>query len=504
MYPTASSSVEGVISRCRVFRGQTSSHMSKEMISSDNVARLTRERETADHEYNRTLSELDASIQTPPDLPHPPPPFDDCQVSPINERWQLVAPEGPDLGTGWRGRLNRLVWRLIGPLLERQQSFNAALVDHVNRNITPAREGQKATTSLIALVRGQLEALETFESRLIQYLQQITPYVDTKDRFMDGHTRAVAGVLDGVADELRKRWESTVVREQRFVQHVEELRTTVGHVQHGLLAVRRELERLASGGGDTPPRDRASAASTARVDEAVDAYTYVGFENLFRGAQEEIRGRLVDYGTLFEGTSDVLDIGCGRGEFLDLLQERGIRAIGVDINREMVEECRSRGLEATVGDAVGHLRELEDGSLGGLFAAQVVEHLEPAYLIRFLGVAFRKLRPGSTIVLETINPSCWFAFFDGYIRDITHVRPLHPDTLKYLLAAAGFQRTSVRYSAPYPEPAKLQHVAAPTSGSGAKAAGRLSAAIDVLNENADKLNNLLFTHMDYAAIGKRV
>ena len=472
-------------------------------MSSDHVARLTRERETADREYNRKLSDLDASIQTPPELPHPPPSFDDFQVSTINERWQLVAPEGPNLGTGWRGRLNRLVWHLVGPLLERQQSFNAALVDHVNRNVAPAREGQEATASLIALVGDQLGALESFESRLIQYLQQITPYVDTKDRFVDGHTRAVAGVLDGVADELRKRWESTVVREQRFVQHVEELRTTVGQIQHGLLAVRRELEHLAAGGGDASPRDRAVAASTARVDDAVDAYTYVGFENLFRGAREEIRGRLVDYVPLFEGSSDVLDVGCGRGEFLDLLQELGIGARGVDINREMVEACRSRGLEAEVSDVLTHLNGLEDESLGGLFAAQVVEHLQPDYLVRFLNVAGRKLRPGAKIVLETINAGCWFAFFDGYIRDITHVRPLHPDTLKYLLAAAGFQRTSVRYSAPFPEHAKLQHVAAPAGGNGAAGTGSLSVALDVLNKNADKLNTLLFTHMDYAAIGER-
>ena len=477
--------------------------MSKETISSDDVARLTRERETADRDYNRTLTDLDALIQTPPELPHQPPPFDDFQVSPINERWQLVASDGPDLGTGWRGRLNRLVWRLVGPFLERQQSFNAALVDHVNRNVAPAREGPKATASLIALVGSQLGALETFQSRLIQYLQQITPYVDTKDRFMDGRTQAVAGVMDGVADELRKRWESTAVREQRFVQHVEELRTTVSHVQHGLLAVRRELEHLASGGG-APPRDRAGTASTARVDEAVDAYTYVGFENLFRGAREEIRGRLVDYVPLFEGASDVLDVGCGRGEFLDLLQERGVGARGVDINREMVAECRSHGLEAELGDVLTHLDGLEDESLGGLFAAQVVEHLQPDYLVRFLNLAGRKLRPNAKIVLETINTGCWFAFFDVYIRDITHVRPLHPDTLKYLLAAAGFQRTSVRYSAPYPEHARLQHVAAPAGRNSAAAAGRLSAAIDVLNENADKLNTLLFTHMDYAVIGERV
>jgi len=226
--------------------------MSKETISSDDVGRLTWTREAADREYNRKLTELDTVIQTPPELSKPPSPFDDCQVSSINEQWQLVAPEGPDLGTGWCGRLNRLVWRFVGPLIQRQQSFNAALVDHVNRNVPSASETQKATTNLIA-------QLETFQSRLIQYLQQITPYVDTKDR-------AVGGALDGVADELRKRWESTVVREQRFVQHVEELRTTVGHVQHGLLAVRRELERLTSTGGHVPPQDRADAASTARIE----------------------------------------------------------------------------------------------------------------------------------------------------------------------------------------------------------------------------------------------
>ena len=92
-----------------------------------------------------------------------------------------------------------------------------------------------------------------------------------------------------------------------------------------------------------------------------------------------------------------------------------------------------------------------DQSLGGLFAAQVVEHLEPRYLTQLLDLAFDKLRPGAPIVLETINPACWFAFFESYIRDITHVRPLHPDTLKYLLVASGFQTVDIRYRAPYPE-----------------------------------------------------
>ena len=114
--------------------------------------------------------------------------------------------------------------------------------------------------------------------------------------------------------------------------------------------------------------------------------------------------------------------------------------------------------------ALSYLASLPDESIGGLFAAQVVEHLEPDYLIRFLDAAYHKLRPGSKIVLETINPACWFAFFSSYIRDVTHVRPLHPDTLQYFLRASGFQNVDVRYSAPYPEEDKLQTV--PNSGTG--------------------------------------
>jgi O-antigen chain-terminating methyltransferase len=194
----------------------------------------------------------------------------------------------------------------------------------------------------------------------------------------------------------------------------------------------------------------------------------------------------------------VLDVGCGRGEFLELLRDRGVKAQGVDINPAMVEVCRGKGLQAETGDALGYLGRLPDRSLGGLFAAQVVEHLEPRYLMRLLDAAFDKLRPGAPIVLETINPACWFAFFESYIRDLTHVRPVHPDTLKYLLIATGFQRVEIRYRAPYPEADKLQVL---TRASGAPTS--LDDMIETLNANVEKINRLLFTYLDYAAIGVR-
>ena len=188
-----------------------------------------------------------------------------------------------------------------------------------------------------------------------------------------------------------------------------------------------------------PPRPSAPAI------DSVNAYKYVAFENKFRGSEGDIGARLLQYVDVFDGADGVLDFGCDRGQFLALLRDRGVRAYGLDINHEMVEACRAAGLDAMEGDALAHLESLPDASLGGLIAVQVVEHFQPAYLTRFLDVAYHKMKPGSAIALETLNPSCWFAFFEVYIRDITHAWPLHPDTLKFLVVASGFQRVDVRW-----------------------------------------------------------
>jgi O-antigen chain-terminating methyltransferase len=230
----------------------------------------------------------------------------------------------------------------------------------------------------------------------------------------------------------------------------------------------------------------------------LNSYKYVGFEDRFRGSREAIRERLREYVPIFAGRSDVLDVGCGRGELLGLFRDAGVSARGLDLNHEMVETCRAGGLDATQGDWLGYLETLPDGSLGGLIAIQVVEHLEPSYLMRALDVAFDKLRPGSPIVLETINPACWFAFFSSYIRDLTHVRPIHPETLEYLLTTSGFSRARIEYRAPYPDADKLQPLAASPTDTAV-----VADFVATFNANVERLNGLLFTYLDYAAIGER-
>ena len=161
---------------------------------------------------------------------------------------------------------------------------------------------------------------------------------------------------------------------------------------------------------------------------------------------------------ILAGASDVVDIGCGRGELLGLLRERGAKARGVDASPAMVEVCRAAGLDVEQGDAVGYLERQPDGSIGGLVAIQVVEHFAPAYLTRFLETAYHKMRPGAPLILETINPACWMAFFETYIRDLTHQRPLHPDTLRYLVQASGFTHVDVQFRQPVRDLDRLDRV----------------------------------------------
>ena len=225
---------------------------------------------------------------------------------------------------------------------------------------------------------------------------------------------------------------------------------------------------------------------------------YLGFEDRFRGTTRDIRGRLTSYLPLFATATDVLDIGCGRGELLELFREHGVTARGIDTNQAMVDECRSRGLAVERADALSFLEGRQDGSLGGLIAIQVVEHLEPAYLVRVLELAYQKLRPGAPLVLETINPACWMAFFECYIRDLTHARPLHPDTLRYLVQASGFTSVNIEYRQPVTDADRLDRVS--VSATATEATAAIAAAV---NAHADKLNARLFSSMDYAIVARR-
>ncbi len=408
------------------------------------------------------------------------PPPDRHQIERLNSLYQIID-RAPDSG-GLKARVASRMRRLLERVLARQQEFNAVVVDHLNRDSAVAIEAHQASINTIEWVAAAVDRCE----------------------------------------EIRRHTEALLARERRnenaiaaLASQHDELRAAISVIQQATQHLKRELGRLeraptshaANPDSQPNPESRIPNPGPGPSSQFADAdsHKYVGFEDQFRGSPEEIRKRITGYLPIFQaigdqgsGIGDVLDVGCGRGEFVELLREHGVPARGIDLNPAMVEVCRGKGIDAETADALTYLRGLPDGSLGGLFAAQVVEHLEPRYLTQLLDAAFDKLRPEAPIVLETINPACWFAFFESYIRDLTHVRPVHPDTLKYLLIASGFQRVEIRYSAPYPDADKLQKLA---PGRGQEAV--LTDAVETINANVEKINRLLFTYLDYAAVGRR-
>jgi glycosyltransferase involved in cell wall biosynthesis len=175
----------------------------------------------------------------------------------------------------------------------------------------------------------------------------------------------------------------------------------------------------------------------------MDGDGYRGFEDLFRGSEQMIRDRQRVYLDLVADRGPVLDAGCGRGEFLDLLAERGIEARGVDLDPGMVRRCKEKGHEnVEEGDLLDVLERSEPGSLGAIFSAQVIEHLPIDSLHRFLELGVSRLHPGGLLIAETVNPHSASALKAFWV-DPTHKHPLFPETMLALCALSGYETGDV-------------------------------------------------------------
>ena len=212
------------------------------------------------------------------------------------------------------------------------------------------------------------------------------------------------------------------------------------------------------------------------------------FVDEFRGTREELLERYRDVAAHLKNSSPVLDIGCGRGEFLELLQEEGVQASGVEADPELVRECVERGLEVELADGVEFLAATADQSLGGLALIQVVEHLTPQEVADVVSLAYDKLRPGGKLVMESVNPQSLYVFARSFYLDPTHTHPVHPAYLTFLVREAGFSEVFAEWRSP---PSDDEVMMLPDRDS------------SVMSENMRRLNQLLFAPQDYALIATR-
>ncbi|MFZ0429812.1 MAG: methionine biosynthesis protein MetW [Acidobacteriota bacterium] len=304
-------------------------------------------------------------------------------------------------------------------------------------------------------------------------LRLIKPYTVPQMQF----NRAVTRALAEVAQE-----------QNRIVDLIDDFNRFL--FERDREAAQRAYVGRTSAGVEGTARTPAAQDETRLGKPAAPPFDYVRFQDKVRGAPGKIRGSMLKYVQHFEHTEPVLDLGCGRGEFLELLREAGVEARGVDGDPRMVAECRQKGLDVVEGDLVRHLEQIEPESLGGIVLTQVVEHLDLPACLHLLTLACLRLRTGGVLLVETPNPASLFTHACSLHLDPTHVRAYHPVFLEFLFQELGLGSVEVLYSNP-PEESWLL----PRAGAG--------SPLQNLNEAFDGLNRLLYGSQDYAVIGRK-
>lgn len=282
------------------------------------------------------------------------------------------------------------------------------------------------------------------------------------------------GILDGQV----QRFEAVLTDLKRSA--LTDLEQKLASVKREVMFQQRRLTRL----GEVPLTitDTRSDTTAHRLDALYEA-----FEDVFRGSREDIKSRMRIYldRLAMSGAGQpgkpILDVGCGRGEWLELLKEHHLQAYGIDSNLMMIERARALGLDAQEADLLAHLRDLPDASRSAITAFHVVEHLGFGVQIDFLDEALRVLMPGGMLILETPNPENLRVGANSFYNDPTHRNPIPPEVLRFIVHQRGFAEAEIVRLHPFPAE---QHLKAN-------------------NDDSRRLNELLFGPQDYAVIARR-
>lgn len=366
----------------------------------------------------------------------------------------------------------------------------------------PARSHRRFGGGLIVALKKLLRPLftapqqedwdrqRTFNLILLETLRERAAAQETLRRRVDedheGRLRHLEAVMREGFDDVMAHNDALFARvDQKLDRYRHDTRELWGQLGSALALV---------GAADS---DSTRAAAVEALGAAHGEADYVQFEGRFRGSGAEIERRLARYVPLLRDVGEVLDLGCGRGEALDLLGRSGIAARGVDTSERMVEICRDRGLRAEVGDAVDALSRAAEGSLGAVVSFHVVEHLPPATVERLVRLAFRALAPGGVLVLETPNPLSLVVAARNFWLDPTHLRPVHPEALQSLCERAGFDSVERWDLQPFAETDRLPEIRME------ELAPEARPLADRVNRLRDRLDDLLFGFQDYAIVARK-
>jgi O-antigen chain-terminating methyltransferase len=321
-------------------------------------------------------------------------------------------------------------------MLERRLAEQVAAVDELKQRLSQSEQLRTKTAALGSQLSALLAALPVVDQRLALAEKQLAQAGPE----LGGCSRRIA-TLEGAMAELRPvraeldACSSRLARaESATAMHTQDLRALAeksNDVLARLVALRKDT-------GLPSPEEQAT----------FDDF-YLAFENAFRGSEAEISRKQAIYasavGRAFKdaGCMDWLDLGCGRGEWLNLVASVGGTPTGVDTNPRMVAHCRARGFNAAEGDAVAALRSVAPGTLAGVSAFHLIEHIPAHEQVLLVRHAFASLRPGGCLILETPNPQNVTVGACNFYMDPTHRNPVPPMTAEFLARNAGFASVEV-------------------------------------------------------------
>ncbi len=415
-----------------------------------------------------------------------------------------VNPRPPGLANNIVQAVKRWVSRALDWHVREQVEFNRAAVECVNASIEALNENNRALAQLAALNDDlRRHVAEALDGPIMQELRDQKDIRDHWQEWRKGWAEKVATnevqFLRGLAD-LRAAYEHRAtqmesnLRDLMRAQHRDfegALERSGLEIQKQLWAdlerIREEYERLihnemrvirqrAAAGRFVPVGAPAAVPATSGEPK----FDYLRFADRFRGSEAYVARNQKFYLEKFASCENVLDIGCGRGEFLEVLREAGVRARGLELSQELVDICRRKGLDVDRGDLFEYMPPLDDASLDGIFCAQVVEHLPPESLPDFVRLASEKLRRGGVIAIETPNPECLAIFATHFYLDPTHTRPVPASLMAFYLEEAGFGRIEVEQLSPAVE------------------------TIPSLRGLPDEFRQAFFGGLDYAVIARRL
>jgi 2-polyprenyl-3-methyl-5-hydroxy-6-metoxy-1,4-benzoquinol methylase len=361
-------------------------------------------------------------------------------------------------------RVKRLVARALDWHVREQVEFNRAIVGCVQSTIEALNDANRAMVALSARIdqlrqesgrsflelRDQTQQLKDVRTHWSQWrvdwekkltsneIHFLRSIAELQSSFQHRVTLMDANYREQVKAQ-HVEFEASMTRQSeqihnRFWADLDRIRAQYESIIHAELRLVRQKASLAKAVDQvagSPP-----AAEFANVD-------WLKFAEKFRGSEESIVQRQRMYADHFSTHAPVLDIGCGRGEMLEVFREAGIAAHGIDLNDDSIALCRNKGLDAEKADIFAYLNSLADSSLGGAVCCQVVEHLPPERLPEMLRLLRNKLRPGALLAVETPNPECLAIFATHFYIDPTHRHPIPPALLSFYLEEAGFGRIEV-------------------------------------------------------------